>query len=97
MKDAFLFLLLAAVAYLIYDDYSKRDAMKQMQTQVQQLTYERDQARRGAVSYAPRIQATPATPAWFQEHLKKGSSLEESKPHYHRDEQGASTPFPSPH
>jgi hypothetical protein len=78
MKDAFLFLLLAVVAYLIYDDYSKRDALKQMQTQVQQLALERDQARRGAVSYAPRIQPTPASPGWFQERLSQKPALDES-------------------
>ena len=38
MKDAFLFLLLAAVAYLVYDDYSKRDALKQAQDQIQQMS-----------------------------------------------------------
>lgn len=77
MKDAFLFLLLAAVAYLIYDDYSKREETKQMQTQVQQLAYERDQLRRGTVSYAPRVQPTPATPTWFQERLKQRPAIDE--------------------
>jgi len=95
MKDAFLFLLLAAVAYLVYDDYSKRDALKQAQDQIQQMSL--NYQRHSSVQYVPRLQSRPTTPSWFQRHLDQGSSLEQSKPHFHQDEQGAATPFPSPH
>jgi hypothetical protein len=90
MKDAFLFLLLAAVAYLVYDDYSKRDALKQMQTQVQQ--------QQSRPSNTLRRQGSTPVPAWFQKHLDQGSLLEQSYPHRHQDEQLSATSTPTyPH
>jgi hypothetical protein len=92
MKDAFLFLLLAAVAYLVYDDYSKRDALKQAQDQIQQfnLYYQRQTTAR----VLPRVQSTPATPSWFQERLGQKPALDESVRQTHDAKQYGS---PTPH
>ncbi|HEY6111460.1 MAG TPA: hypothetical protein VIV62_02980 [Chthoniobacterales bacterium] len=94
MRDLLLFLLLGVAACLGYDDYSKRNALKAAQEQVQRLNAEHadgSQAEQSLVRQRP-IYARPyaptaaSPPAWFQERLNQRPSLDE--PVRHRQKEG---------
>jgi hypothetical protein len=70
---AILLLLVAAVAYLAYDDYSKREALRLSQDQIAQMSI--NFQRQNTVRYVPQTQAT--TPAWFQERLNQRPAIDE--------------------
>ena len=93
MRDLLLLLLLGVAAYLAYDDYSKRNALKAAQAEVQRLNTERSQGDQSSVrqspiharAYAPATQSNP--PAWFQERLNQRPSLDEPVRHRHNEEE----------
>jgi len=96
MRDLLLLLLLGVAAYLAYDDYSKRNALKAAQEEVQRLNADRSQADQSPVRqrpiyarpYAPAA-ATP--PAWFQERLNERPSLDEPVRHKQTDQEANGT------
>lgn|GEM_PF-4051102 len=87
MRDLLLLIAIALAAYLAYDDYSKRGALKAAQAEIQRLGA--NQAQTGASqapdyrpvarSFAPVTPAPP--PAWFQERLNQRTSLDEPVRH----------------
>ena len=90
MRELLILLLIAAVAYLAYDDYYKqRPALLQAQAEVQQL-----RQNQLAATPAPRawIPVTPTPPAWFRKHLEEGPAVEMSHQHTRQGEQA--TPHP---
>src|ERR1051325_8679053 len=96
MRDLLLFLLLGVAACLGYDDYSKRNALKAAQEQVQRLNAEHadgSQAEQSLVRQRP-IYARPyaptaaSPPAWFQERLNQRPSLDEPVRHRQSDQDG---------
>jgi hypothetical protein len=102
MRDLLLLVLLCVAAYLGYDNYSKRGALKAAQEEIQRLNTERNQTgvtqaprhRIPATSYAP---AAPSQPAWFRERVNQRSSLDEPVRHRHGDEDSSrSTSYNSP-
>ncbi len=96
MRDLLLLLLLGVAAYLAYDDYSKRNALKAAQEEVQRLNADRSQGDQSPVRqrplyarpYAPAA-ATP--PAWFQERLNERPSLDEPVRHRQTDQEANGT------
>jgi len=94
MRELLILLLIAAVAYLAYDDYYKqRPALEQARASIQQLTGERDQLRQNPVRLNPRAQTARTPPAWFQKRLDDGSSsLDAARRHRQKDE--AASPHP---
>jgi hypothetical protein len=97
MRDLLLLLLLGVAGYLAYDDYSKRNALKAAQEEVQRLNTERSQGDQSVVrqssfrarAYAPATQSSP--PAWFQERLNQRPSLDEPVRHKQSDEAATGT------
>ena len=89
MRELLILALIAAAAYLAYDDYYKqRPALLQAQAEVQQL-------RQNPATPAPRmwVPVTPSPPAWFQRHLDDGAALEMSRRHTRQGEL-QTTPHP---
>jgi hypothetical protein len=103
MRDLLLLILLGVAAYLGYDNYSKRGALKAAQEEIQRLNTEHSQTpdviqaprhRIPATSYAP---AAPSQPAWFRERLNQRPSLDEPVRHRHgNDDSSRSTSYNSP-
>ena len=107
MRDLLLLVAIGVAAYLAYDDYSKRSALKSAQAEIQRLNTERSQPEAAltrqnpirARSYAP---APSTAPAWFQERLNERPSLDHAVRHKQKeaDEQRStqygSRPSPSP-
>jgi hypothetical protein len=95
MRDLLLFLLLGVVAYLGYDDYSRRNALKAAQEEVQRLNTghaDRSQGDQTPVRqrplYArPFAPAAASPPAWFQERLNERPSLDEPVRHRQSDQE----------
>jgi hypothetical protein len=92
MRDLLLFLLLGVVAYLGYDDYSRRNALKAAQEEVQRLNADRGQGDQTPVRqrplYArPVAPAAASPPAWFQERLNERPSLDEPVRHRQSDQE----------
>lgn len=98
MRDLLLFLLLGVAAYLGYDDYSKRNALKAAQQEVQRLNADRaDRADRSQADQTPVRQrpayarpfapAAASPPAWFQERLNERPSLDEPVRHRQSDQE----------
>ncbi|HEY6204612.1 MAG TPA: hypothetical protein VIW21_00425 [Chthoniobacterales bacterium] len=96
MRDLLLFLLLGVVAYLGYDDYSKRNALKAAQEEVQRVNADRadrsqaDQTpvRQRPLYARPYAPAAASPPAWFQERLNERPSLDEPVRHRQSDQDG---------
>ncbi len=77
-------MLIGAAGYLAYDDYYKqRPALQQAQAEIQQL---RQNPVRLNVR-APTAPTAPTPPAWFQERLENGSTLDSSRKHKQNDSQ----------
>ena len=107
MRDFLLLVAIGVAAYLGYDDYSKRGALRSAQQEIQRLNADRSQADAGqtrpspirARSYAP---AQPSLPAWFQDRLNQRPSLDDAVRHRRTDEetsrstQYGSRPSPTP-
>jgi hypothetical protein len=92
MRDLLLLLLLGVTAYLGYDNYSKRNALKAAQEEVQRLNSDRSQGDQSTVRqrpiYArPYAPAAASPPAWFQERLNERPSLDEPVRHRHNEEE----------
>ncbi len=79
MKGLLLLVLIAAVGYLAYDNYQKRGALEQAQAELQQL-------RQNPVRLNVRTPTAPTPPAWFQERLQDGSTLDTARQHKQKDE-----------
>jgi cytochrome c-type biogenesis protein CcmH/NrfG len=79
MKGLLLLVLIAAVGYLAYDNYQKRGALEQAQAELQQL-------RQNPVRLNVRAPTAPTPPAWFQERLQDGSTLDTARQHKQKDE-----------
>jgi Tfp pilus assembly major pilin PilA len=109
MRDFLLLIAIGVAAYLAYDDYSKRSALKSAQAEIQRLNTERSQAAAAptrqnptagrARSYAP---APSSAPAWFQDRLNERPSLDAAERHKQKEQdtsrptQYGSRPSPSP-
>jgi hypothetical protein len=95
MREIIIVLLIAVVGYLAYDDfYNQRPALRQAQTEIQQLHLTpapatAETARRPV--YVPI--ARPSQPDWFRKRVEQGSSLDTSHQHTQERER-ASTPAP---
>ncbi len=81
MRELLILLLIGGVAYLGYDDYSKRGALKQAQEEMQRLTAERAQVRQNPVRLNTYTPAAPTPPPWFQQRVQEGSSLDSARRH----------------
>jgi Tfp pilus assembly protein PilE len=92
MRELLILALIAAAAYLAYDDYYKqRPALQQAQAEIQQLRQTPAHVDARVPTYTPRDKPAPA---WFQQHLNESSStLDTSRQHTQKDER-ASTPRP---
>jgi hypothetical protein len=95
MRELLIVLLIAAVAYLAYDDfYRQRPALRQTQEQIQQVNQSPP-----PVAAAPRspvyvpVNPPPSRPDWFRKRIEQGSSLDTSRQHIQKEERG-STPAP---
>jgi hypothetical protein len=91
MRDFLLLLLLGAVCYLGYDNYSKRKALADAQRKAEQASATpapTDQIPQKPPQFNPRAITVlnPTPPSWFQERLREGSSLDSSRQHKQEDE-----------
>lgn len=97
MKDLLLVILIGVTAYLGYDNYSKRGALKSAQQEIQRLSANRDQPQASAGQTQQHLQQNPIRarsyapapsnpPAWFQERLNQRPSLDEAVRHRHAEE-----------
>jgi hypothetical protein len=91
MRELLVVLLIAAVAYLAYDDfYKQRPALQQAQAEIQQL-----RQNPAPVAARPLYRVNPPSrPSWFQKRVdESSSSLDTARQHKQKDER-ASTPHP---
>ena len=99
MRELLILLLIGGVAYLAYDDYLKRDALKQTQEEMQRLTAERGQLRQtpGRTStYVAPTYVAPTPPGWFQERLNERPSMDESGTHRQGNTDASQSHYPTP-
>jgi hypothetical protein len=97
MRDLLLVIVLAGAGYLVYDDfYKQRPALKQAQTEIQQLK-QYPVAGQSSVpgrqaARAPISVFNPTPPSWFQERVREGSSLDGA--HQHKQKEERDSPHP---
>lgn len=97
MRDLLLLLLLGVAGYLAYDDYSKRNALKAAQEEVQRLNADRSQGgdqsavRQRPIYARPYAPAVASPPAWFQQRLNERPSLDEPVRHRQTDQDANGT------
>ena len=101
MRELLILLLIGGVAYLGYDDYLKRDALKQAQEQIQQLS--QGQPAAGAARASGRTVSNPPTvwnppaPGWMQDRLSERPTMDSAVRHKQQGEDTTkSAPYGSP-
>jgi hypothetical protein len=99
MRELLILLLIGGLAYVAYDDYSKRDALKQAQEQIQQLSQARPAAARagGRSGTAGITVWNPSTPGWMQDRLSERPVMDSAVRHKQDQEDTTkSSPYGSP-
>jgi hypothetical protein len=72
MRELLILILIAGVAYLAYDDYMKRDALKQAQQDIQRLSQGQPTAAAARPGVRPGVTVwNPPTPGWMQDRLSE--------------------------
>lgn len=100
MRELLILLLIGGVAYLAYDDYSKRDALRQAQEDIQRLSQGQPAtaARAGGRPGTAGITVwNPTTPGWLQDRLSERPAMDSAVRHKQTGEDTAkSSPYGSP-
>jgi len=99
MRELLILLLIGGVGYLAYDDYVKRDALKQAQDEIQRLSQDRPAAAQvGGRSGTTGITVwNPPPPSWLQDRLSERPAMDSAVRHKQSGEDTTkSSPYGSP-
>jgi hypothetical protein len=83
MRELLILLLIGGVAYLGYDDYMKRDALKQAQQDIQRLSQSQPAAAApGRPGVRPGVTVwNPSAPGWMQDRLSERPAMDSAVRH----------------
>src|SRR5919204_2075715 len=98
MKELLILLLIGGMAYLAYDDYSKRNDLKQVQQDIQRLSQGRPAAtaRAGATRSGVTVW-NPPPPSWMQDRLRERPAMDSAVRHKQTGEDTTKlSPYGSP-
>jgi hypothetical protein len=97
MRELLILLLIGGVAYLGYDDYIKRDALKQAQQDIQRLSLGQPATASRAAGRPAVSVWNPATPGWLQDRLSERPAMDSAVRHKQTGEDTTkSSPYGSP-